>query len=196
MHPKWARAVHARTLSQEGKWLPEESSFHINYLELKAVYFALKCFQGETVGKHARIMIDNTTAVACINPMGTSHSESCNMMTQTIWHWCIENDVWLSAAFIPGKENTAADKQSRAINLDMEWKLDPTALSHALSRLQAHPDIDLFASRTNKQFDRYVSYRPDPNAYAVDGLALCWRDLDFYAFPPFSVISQVLGKLK
>ena len=78
----------------------------------------------------------------------------------------------------------------------MEWKLDPTALSHALSRLQAHTDIDLFASRTNKQFDRYVSYRPDPNAYAVDGLSLCWRDLDFYAFPPFSVISQVLGKVK
>ena len=67
--------------------------------------------------------------------------------------------------------------------------MDPTAFSHALSRLQAHPDIDLFASRT-------VSYRPDPNAYAVDGLSLCWRDLDFYAFSPFSVISQVLGKVK
>ena len=103
-----------------GKWLPEESSFYINYLELKAVYFAPKRFQGEIVGKHARIMIDNTTAVACINHMGTSHSESCNMMTQTIWHWYTENDVWLSAAFIPGKENTAADKESRAINLDME----------------------------------------------------------------------------
>ena len=32
--------------------------------------------------------------------------------------------------------------------------------------------------------------------YAVDGLSLCWRDLDFYAFPPFSVTSQVLGKVK
>ena len=78
----------------------------------------------------------------------------------------------------------------------MEWKLDPTALPHALFRLQAHPDIDLFASRTNKQFDRYVSYRPDPNAYAVDGLSLCRRDLDLYTFPPLSVISQVLGKVK
>ena len=187
----------ARKDSQSGgEWLPEESSFHINHLELKAVYFALKRFQGEIVGKHACIMIDNTTAVACINHMGTSHSESCSMMTQTLWHWWTENDVWLSATFIPGKQNTAADKESRAINLDMEWKLDPTALSHALSHLQAHPDIDLFASRTNKQFDRYVSYRPDPNAYAVDGLSLRWRDLDFYAFPPFSVVSQVLGKVK
>ena len=100
-------------------------------------------------------------------------------------------------AFIPGKENTAADKESRAINLDTEWKLDPTALSHALSRLQAHPDIDLFASRTNKQFDRCLSLTGRiQTPYAVAGLSLCWRDLDFYAFPPFSVMSQVLGKVK
>ena len=117
-----------------GEWLPEEGSFHINYLELKAVYFALKCFQGEVVGKHARIMINNVIAVACINHMGTSHSESCNMMTQTrIWRWCIENDVWLSATFIPGKEKTAADKESRAINLDTEWKLDYSTLSSFIS---------------------------------------------------------------
>ena len=82
-------------------------------------------------------MNNNTTAVARINHMGTSHSESCNIMTQTIWHWCTENKVWLSASFIPAKENTATDKESRVINLDMEWKLDPTALSHAFSLASA-----------------------------------------------------------
>ena len=61
-----------------GEWLPEESSFHINYLELKAAHFALKCFQREVVGKHVRIMNGSTSAVVCINHMGTSHSESCN----------------------------------------------------------------------------------------------------------------------
>ena len=131
-----------------GEGLPEGSSFHINYLELKAAYFVLKCFPREVVGKHVRIMIDNTTAVACISRMGTSHSESCNIMTQTIWRWCIENKVWVSASFIPGKENTAADKESKVITLDMVWKLDPTALSHAFSLLQVHPDIDLFATAT------------------------------------------------
>ena len=30
----------------------------------------------------------------------------------------------------------------------------------------------------------------------MDGLSLCWRDLDLYAFPPLSVMSQVLGKVK
>ena len=86
--------------------------------------------------------------------MGTSHSESCNMMTQMIRHWRIENKMWLAASFIQGKENTATDKESRVINLDMEWKLDPTALFHAFSLMQVHPDTDLFTSRTNKQLDR------------------------------------------
>ena len=36
---------------------------HINYLELKAVYFALRSFCQNV---HVRFMVDNTTAVAYI----------------------------------------------------------------------------------------------------------------------------------
>ena len=32
-----------------GAWLPAESQFHINYLELKAAFFALQCFQTKLV---------------------------------------------------------------------------------------------------------------------------------------------------
>ena len=141
-------------------------------------------------------MIDNTTAVACLNHMGTSHSDSCNMMTQTIWKWCIDNHVWLSAAYIPGKENTAADEESRKINLDAEWKLNTDQLNKALAQLKMLPIIDLFASRLNNQMQCYASYRPDPSAYAVDTFSLSWNNLDFYAFPPFSTITAVLGKVK
>ena len=179
-----------------GQWLPEEKEFHINYLELKAALFALKCFQNLICGRHVRIMIDNTTAVACLNHMGTSHSDSCNMMTQTIWKWCIDNHVWLSAAYIPGKENTAADEESRKINIDAEWKLNTDQLNKALAQLKMRPNTDLFASRLNNQMQCYASYRPDPSAYAVDAFSLSWNNLDFYAFPPFSTITAVLGKVK
>ena len=30
------------------------------------------------------------------------------------------------------------------------------------------PDIDLFASRLNHKLEKYISFRPDPNAMAVD----------------------------
>ena len=178
-----------------GVWLPEEREFHINYLELKAAWFALKSFATQVKGKHVRLMLDNTTAVACINHMGTSHSDTCNGLAHTIWQWCIDKEVWLSAAHIPGVENTTADEESRKENLDAEWKLNPEDLQAAFKELRVKPDIDLFASRLNNQTDRYVSFRPDPDAVAVDAFSISWRDLHFYAFPPFSVITAMLRKV-
>ena len=96
-----------------GQWLPVERMYHINYLELKAVFFALQCFLSKLQNKHVRLMIDSTTAVACINHMGTNHLLSCNQITQATWNWCISNKIWISTAHIPGRENVVADHESR-----------------------------------------------------------------------------------
>ena len=141
-------------------------------------------------------MLDNTTAVACIQHMGTSHSDSCNELTFALWSWCMENNIWVSAAHIPGKDNVIADHESRHINMDAEWKLNSTLLSEAFQSLNIFPDTDLFASRLNSQLEKYVSYRPDPVAVVVDAFSLSWRDITFYTFPPFSVVSRVLQKVQ
>lgn len=182
--------------SAGGNWLPEEARCHINVLELKAALFALQSFRLSLRGKHVRIMLDNTTAVACINHMGTSHSDLCNDMACMIWQFCIENDIFLSAAHIPGCQNVIADAESRATNLDAEWKLDSGELRRALDLLQFEPDIDLFASRLNHQFDRYVSYRPDPQAHAIDSFSVSWSGLNWYIFAPFSLNTKVLQKVQ
>ncbi|GFO45303.1 reverse transcriptase/ribonuclease h/methyltransferase [Plakobranchus ocellatus] len=78
----------------------------------------------------------------------------------------------------------------------MEWRLNPNLLQPALRLLNAHPSVDLFASRLNHQFSRFVSYRPDPDAFAVDAFHLSWSKLNFYAFPPFCLLSRVLQKIK
>ena len=80
-------------------------------------------------------MMDNTTAVACVMKMGTSHSMLCNEMTQLIWGFCIERNIWLSAAFIPGKLNVEADEESRKLNMDAEWCIKEDILVDALSIL-------------------------------------------------------------
>ena len=179
-----------------GAWLPEEYAHHINYLEIKAAFFTLKSFAVKLEGKHVRIMLDNSTAVACIAKMGTSHSKLCNELIFELWNWCIPRNIWLSTAHIPGKLNTAADEESRKINFDAEWKLNPTILVDCLSKFDFVPDIDLFASRVNAQFDKYVSFKADPEAFAVDAFTLIWTDLHFYAFPPFSVLLRFLRKVK
>ena len=138
-----------------GQWLPVESLYHINYLELKAAYFSLQCFQHQVKDKHVRILVDNTTAVACINHMGTSHSDECNMMAQMTWQWCIQENVWLNAAHVPGRLNKAADAESRNLNSDAEWKLNERNFS---TPSHAKSTTDLFASRLNNQMKDSVSY--------------------------------------
>ena len=105
--------------------------------------------------------------------MGTSHSVQCNAVTKEIWQLCIKCNIWLSAAYIPGKTNTEADEEPRRENQDTEWMLNPDILSDALDRLHVKPKTDLFASRLNHQFPRYVSYKPDPDA---ERECVCVRD--------------------
>ena len=58
-------------------------------------------------------------------------------------------------------------------------------------------EIDLFASRLNKQIDDYVSWTPDPDATAVNAFSILWDRKPFYAFclPPFSLIPRWLQKI-
>ena len=101
---------------------------HINVLELKAILLALKSFV-EKSHKHIKIMSDNTTAIHCINKMGTSHSMECHQQVLKILEWAISHKNHLSVAHIPGKLNTVTDKESRSNHVDTEWMLIPKILN-------------------------------------------------------------------
>ncbi len=98
--------------SASGQSTMEESSQHINCLELTVVLFGLKSLLNNVKRAHIKILSDNTTTVACINKMGTTHSESCNRLAHKIRDWAISHESWLTSSYIPGKLNTEADKQS------------------------------------------------------------------------------------
>ena len=123
--------------------------------------------------------------------MGTSHSDDCNILGKEICEWCIKRNIWISAAHIRGLANTEADYESRNSSFNTEWSLNDAYLTQALSQFDFIPEVDLFASRLNAKFPSYVSFRPDPGAIAIDAFAQ-----DFYAFPPFSVISALLQKIR
>ena len=117
-------------------------------------------------------MADNKTAVIVLNHLGTSHSDLCNLCSREIWEWCIGKTFWLSVAQIPGKQNKIAHTESRRSEKESEWMLDPETLDYF--KLKFEPDVDLFASRVNKQFQNYAAYRPDPDAFAIDAFSLDW----------------------
>ena len=182
-------------VSTGGGWLPDEKLMHINVLELKAILLALKSFV-KTSHKHIKIMSDNTTAIHCINKMGTSHSMECHHQVLNIWEWAIIHKSHLSVAHIPGKLNTVADKESRSNRVDTEWMLQPKVLNLALEHSSFKPEIDLFATNINTQFGKYAAFRPDPGAMYIDAFSIDWSDLKFYALPPISVIPRVLSEGK
>ena len=112
------------------------------------------------------------------------------------WERRITRNIFLSMAHIPGCQNIAADAESRAVNLDVKWRLDSTVLKQALTVLQTESCIELFASRVNHQLPCYVAYQPDPQAHAIDAFSFSWTGLTFYAFPPFSFCGCVLKKIQ
>ena len=45
--------------------------------------------------------------------MGGIRSDLCDDIAFDIWQWAAEQQIWVSAAHIPGSENVLADKNSR-----------------------------------------------------------------------------------
>jgi len=63
--------------------------------------------------------------------MGGTKSNMCNEIAKDIWLWGVENNTWLSAAFIPGKENHEADKASRQFIDATEWMLNTNVFNES-----------------------------------------------------------------
>ena len=165
------------------------STEHINILEPKAAFFALKSFLKDKINKMICLKLDNTTAVAYLNNMGGTHCPQLLRLTLEIWEWCEKKSVFLLAQHIPGVNNTVADVESRTTRDWNDWKLKSDVILPLITECQ----VDLFALRLSHQLDKYVSWRPDPNALYTDAFAISWSNMTAYAFPPFNLIHAVLG---
>lgn len=178
-----------------GFWNINESKDHINFRELLAAFFGLKAFCKNMSHLNVLLKIDNTTAIAYINRMGSIKFKNLSDLTRKIWQWCEKRDIWIFATYIESKSNVEADKESRSLAIDTEYSLNKTNFSLIINEFGT-PEIDLFASINNHKCARYVSWKKDPNSIAVDAFSIDWSKHFFYAFPPFSLISKCLQKIK
>ena len=189
----WGAHLNERTA--RGSWSLPESKLQTNYLELKAVFLALKEFQDLCSNQIVLVATDNTTVVSYINKGGMKSGPLCALLWR-ILTWCTSNQVTLKARHIPGRLNVVADKLSRlGQTIQTEWSLLPEVFQTICSRWH-RPQIDLFATRFNNKLPLFVSPVPDPLAAAVDALNLPWEDLDAYAFPPVAILGKVVEKLQ
>ena len=186
--------AHLNKHTARGSWSLQESKLHINCLELKAVFLALKEFQDLCTNKIVLVATDNTTVVSHINKEGGMRSGPLCALLWRILTWCTRKQVTLKARHIPGRLNVVADKLSRlGQTIQTEWSLLPEVFQAIRSRWH-QPKIDLFATRFNNKLPLFVSPVLDPLATAVDALSLPWEDLDAYAFPPAAILGKVVER--
>ena len=109
-----------------GTWSLPERKLHINYLELKAVFLALKEFQDLCLNHIVLIATDNTTVVAYIIKEGGIKSGFVCALLGRILTGCYRKQVALKARHIPCLLNVIADKLSRlGQTIQTEWSLFP-----------------------------------------------------------------------
>jgi hypothetical protein len=120
--------------------------------------------------------MDNTSAISYINKMGGSTSLVLSSLAFDLWQWCLERSITVEAHHLPGRLNTVADYESRAGPDSSDWQLDPVVFQKINSKWGPFA-VDLFATRLTAQLPRFVSWKPDPVAEAVDAFTLDWSQL-------------------
>ena len=184
------------SLSASGLWPGELEARHINWLELEAVFLALKHFIPLFRGSHVRVRTDNTSVDGYINRQGGTRSVSLSRRVEEILLWCQQEGILLSAGFVPGRLNVLADGLSRrGVLLHMEWTLALEALTPLWARW-FEPMVDLFATRFSHRLPLYVAPTTNEGAWAIDALSIPWKGLLGYAFPPFPRLGKVVRKAR
>ena len=130
-----------------------------------------------------------------VSRTGGTYSMRLSDLAVEIWNWCICRNITIHAEHLPGLENVRADWESRHLTDSSDWMLHRDVFRQLESK-EGHFSIGLFALRTNTQLPLYCSWRPDPNALAVDAFLITWRDQKPYLFPPFIIIPRCLNKLR
>ncbi|XP_073401619.1 MOB kinase activator 3A isoform X1 [Dendrobates tinctorius] len=179
----------------QGRWNREEREYSSNLKELTAVYYALHHFLPQLQQKHVRILSDNTTTVAYINRQGGTRSETLMSSAARILSLAESYLLSLSALHIRGENNQEADFLSRHTLRQGEWCLSRQIFQDIVA-LWGHPQVDLFATRENRQTKTFASLSPADHPDILDALQASWKFKLAYAFPPLILLPQVIRKIR
>ena len=120
------------------------------------------------------------------------HSVICNDIAKRIGEFTQNRGFWISSSHMPGVENTVAGKMSRVFSDNTGWMLSHKLFKILCDKFQFSPQFDLFATRLNKQIDkydkqinRYVFWMPDPYCIAVNAFNFSWitQNIKYMHFP-------------
>ncbi len=188
----WGAVFEGRPAS--GEWKEEFLFWHINCLELRAVFLALKYFLPVLGEHHVIVRTDNMAVVSHINRQGGSRSRTLDRLARHLLLWSQDKFLSLRAVHVPGVLNLAADFLSRQKLKPGEWMLNRQTVSQIWD-LFGKAEVDLFASQESSQCPLWFSLS-FPTTLGIDAFAHPWPNVSLYAFPPIKLIPAVLCRVK
>ncbi|XP_059381433.1 uncharacterized protein LOC132116575, partial [Carassius carassius] len=177
-----------------GVWTAAQRSWHINKLELLAVFLALQYFSSLLTGRHVLLRTDNTAVVAYLNHQGGLRSRPLCRLARRILLWSHDKFLSIRAVHIPGRLNFGADLLSRQTLEQGEWRLHPQTVNH-LWHIFGEAEVVLFASSTTTHCPLWFSLSP-PSPLGLDALAHSWPRTSLYGFPPIRLVPAVLCRIR
>ncbi|KZS20378.1 Uncharacterized protein APZ42_012950 [Daphnia magna] len=182
----WGAACNGVTT--RGPWTLSDREKHINELELLGGLFAIQAFGANSSNVAISIFLNNPTAVSYVNKCGGTRSRALTATAKTMMDWCEMHNISLEAVHLAGELNVVANRESRAEADASDWRLSPSAFIEI--RKVWDMNTDLFTAPWNAQLSKFVSWKPQPGAMAVNTFSVSWDRVKGYAFPPFSLISR------
>ena len=157
--------AHLENMTVSGNWTDQEKLRHINVLELKAVFLALKSFQNKILDKRVLIATDNATVVSYLNKQGGTHCWDMCLLVWRILAYCNPRNILIRARHIQHCLNVIADSLSRKDKIiQTEWSLHPQIFS-LICKVWHKPMVDMFATKLNHKLPIYVPPVPDAKCY-------------------------------
>ncbi len=188
----WGAVFESRPV--RGEWTGEFLSWHINCLELRAVFLALIHFLPVLGKHHVIVRTDNLAVVSHINCQGGSHSRTLDRLARRLLLWSQDKLLSLRAVHVPGVLNLVADFLSRQKLRPGEWMLNHQTVAQIWD-LFGKAEMDLFASQESSQCPLWFSLS-SPATLGIDAFAHPWPNMRLYAFPPVKLIPAVLCRVK
>ncbi len=169
-------------------------AWHINRLEILAVFQALKYFLPDLRGHHVLVRTDNTVVVSYINHQRGLRSRHLYRLAHQILVWAQGKLLLLRAVYIPGHLNVGADTLSRQGFCHGEWMLH-TEVVKQIWRVFGQAQVDLFATQEAAQCPLWYSLL-HPAPVGLDAMVQTWPRLRLYAFPPIALLPGVLERVR
>lgn len=146
--------AHLQNHTIQGCWSQTKTHLHINLLERRAAHNACTHFFPLIKNRTIRVM----TGIGCmfyINRQEGAWSHSLCTEAMKRWNWCIQHNINIAAAYLPGCLNTTVDILSRQFDQNHEWELNKMILQDIFQEWR-HPTIELFCNSTEPQMSKLL----------------------------------------